>query len=346
MSITFGSRAPKILVVDDEPAILDILTRRLQLLGCEIATLSGGTGVADQAKVYEPDIILLDVMMPDVDGFSVLAALKADPDLQDIPVVMMTAKSEIESRVKGLDLGAHDYISKPYETTELVARIRAALRVKQLQDSLKQANRELERLATSDPLTDLPNRRTFDEQFLLAVERTRRSGEPLSVLMLDLDHFKRINDTYGHQVGDEALREVGRLLSSRRRITDLVARYGGEEFVWVLPGALANDAIELAEWVRRMVGAISVQTDQGPVGLAVTVGVTTYVAGEHGAVAASTVLEVADTALREAKLAGRDRVGFLAIGAGPAAADLGPAIQSEQDAVSTASDAPGLTRYR
>jgi diguanylate cyclase (GGDEF)-like protein len=345
MSITFGSRAPKILVVDDEPTILDILTRRLQSLGCEVSTLSGGTGVPERAREYEPDIILLDVMMPDLDGFSVLRALKADADVQDIPVVMMTAKTEVESRVKGLDLGAHDYVSKPYETTELVARLRAALRVKQLQDSLKLANRQLERLATIDPLTDLPNRRELDEEFSLAIERSRRTGDQVSVLMLDLDHFKRINDNYGHQVGDEALREIGRLLRGRRRITDLVARYGGEEFVWVLPGASTNDAVELAEWVRRSVGAMSVDTSQGPVALAVTVGVTTYVPAEHGAVSASSVLEVADTALREAKEAGRDRVGFLAIERG-VSGEPERATATDRDAAETVLDAPGATRYR
>jgi diguanylate cyclase (GGDEF)-like protein len=343
MSITFGPRAPKILVVDDEPAILDILTRRLESLGCEVSTLAGGTGVPEKAREYEPDIILLDVMMPDLDGFSVLGALKADADVQDIPVVMMTAKSEVESRVKGLDLGAHDYVSKPYETTELVARLRAALRVKQLQDNLKLANRQLERLATIDPLTDLPNRRAFDEQFSLAIERSRRTGDPVSVLMLDLDHFKRINDTYGHQVGDEALREIGRLLRGRSRVTDLVARYGGEEFVWVLPGAATSGAVELAEWVRRSVGGMQVDTDRGPIDLAVTVGVTTYVAGEHGAVSASSVLEVADTALREAKQAGRNRVGFLPIGPN-GSGELDPGTPSESNG--TVPDTPGVTRYR
>jgi diguanylate cyclase (GGDEF)-like protein len=344
MSITFGSRAPKLLVVDDEPTILDILTRRLQMLGCEVSTLSGGSKVVETARSYEPDIVLLDVMMPDLDGFSVLTALKADPDVQDIPVVMMTAKSEVESRVKGLDLGAHDYVSKPYETPELVARIRAALRVKQLQDNLKQLNRQLERLATSDPLTDLPNRRTFDEQFFLAVERSRRSGEPLSVLMFDFDHFKRINDTFGHQIGDDALRQVGRLLNNRRRITDLVARYGGEEFIWVLPGATDKDAIEVADWARRAVAEMRVETDRGAVSLAVTVGVTTYLAGDHGAISASSVLEVADTALREAKLAGRNRVRFLPISVGTAPA--GEAIEVSDSDLAPSEEPPGITRYR
>jgi PleD family two-component response regulator len=246
MTLSMGPRPPRLLVVDDEQSILDLLRRRLEALGCEVTVLSGGSQVAVTVREKMPDLVLLDVMMPDIDGFTVCQTLKQDPQTRDIPVVLMTARTEVDSRIKGLEMGAHDYVTKPFETAELLARVRAALRVKALQDELREANKLLERLATSDPLTDLPNRRTFDEHIFLAMERSRRTGEVVSVIMLDLDHFKQINDSRGHQVGDEALRQVARILAGRRRVTDLVARYGGEEFVWVLPGAAPDAAVEVA----------------------------------------------------------------------------------------------------
>lgn len=339
--LAIGSRPPRLLVVDDKPGIRDLLRRRLEALGCEVTALSEGSQVVRTAREQPPDLILLDVMMPDLDGFAACQALKQDPAVRDIPVILMTARSEVESRVQGLEAGAHDFVGKPFETAELVARIQAALRVKHLQDELKEANRRLERLARSDPLTDLPNRRTFDEQFLVAVERARRGRQALSVIMLDLDHFKQVNDVHGHLVGDEALRQVGRLLQGRQRITDLVARYGGEEFVWVLPGARAEDAVELAEWVRRAVGSTVITSSLGPVRLAISAGVTTFDPGEHGPLSAAGVLEAADRALLEAKAAGRDRVVFRALGL--------EALESSEEGTPGEprdEDAPGATRYR
>ena len=346
MAVAAGQRPPRLLVVDDEQAILELLRRRLEALGCSVSLLSGGSAVVDTARTQMPDLILLDVMMPDLDGFSVCRALKADAEVAEIPVFMMTARTEIDSRIKGLDLGAHDYVSKPFEAAELAARIRAALRVKQLQDELKQANRKLERLATSDPLTDLPNRRVFDEQFFLAVERSRRNGDPVSVMMIDLDLFKRINDEHGHQVGDDALRQMGALLNGRRRITDLVGRYGGEEFVWVLPAAAAADALEIAEWLRRAVEEMTITTGAGPSPLTVSIGVTTFSPVDHGPVGASAILEAADLALRTAKTDGRNRVAFRT---------LGPQIERDTEAEEPGFDreerededeTPGVTRYR
>jgi diguanylate cyclase (GGDEF)-like protein len=266
----------------------------------------------------------------------------ADPAVRDVPVIIMTARSEIDSRIKGLELGAHDYVPKPFETAELVARIRAALRVKELQDQLKEANKKLERLATSDPLTDLPNRRTFDEEFFLRVEQSRRNREVLSVMMIDLDRFKRINDAMGHQVGDEALRTVGHLLLGRRRLTDLVGRYGGEEFVWVLPGAKTEDALEVAEWLRRAIADAAIESGQVRLDLTVSIGVTTYEPDAHGPMSAGALLEFADQGLRRAKAEGRNRVAFQQLSLDqPGVPDAG-----ETDGELGEDEEPGATRYR
>jgi len=314
MGLSLGMKTPRLLVADDEPSILDLLRRRLETLGCEVTALPGGSQVLKTAREQHPDLILLDVMMPDLDGFTACQQLKEDPETRDIPVVLLTARSEVESRIKGLEIGAHDYIPKPFDATELIARVRAALRVKSLQDELKSANKMLEQLASNDALTDLPNRRIFDEQFFLEVERSRRNGQILSVIMIDLDRFKQINDTHGHPVGDEALRQIGKVLSGRPRRTDLVARYGGDEFVWVLPGSGSEDAVEIAEWLRQAVAELAVDTAEGKFALTVSLGVSTYEPANHGPVAATALLEAADGALRDAKGGGRNRVVFRAIG--------------------------------
>lgn len=337
MTLSVGPRAPRLLVVDDEPSILDLMRRRLEALGCEVTTLSGGRDVVKVVREKLPDLVLLDVMMPDVDGFTVCQALKQDAEIRDIPVVLMTARAEVDSRIRGLELGAHDYVTKPFETAELLARVRAALRVKALQDELREANKLLERLAASDPLTDLPNRRTLDEQIFLAMERSRRTGQALSVIMLDLDHFKQINDAHGHQVGDEALRQVAEILRGRRRVTDLVARYGGEEFVWVLPGAGTDAAVEVAEWLRRTIEESTLETQRGAIRLTISAGVSTYDPAAHGRISPEVLLETADQALREAKDKGRNRVAYHALGFEEAVAE--PAAPPEDEE-------PGVTRYR
>ncbi|MDR7419146.1 MAG: GGDEF domain-containing protein, partial [Armatimonadota bacterium] len=185
--------------------------------------------------------------------------------------------------------------------------------------------------------------RVFDEQFFLAIERSRRAGDPVSVMMIDLDHFKQINDDHGHQAGDDALRQIGRLLLGRRRVTDLVARYGGEEFVWVLPGARTENAVEVAEWLRRAIAEVTVQTGQGRLGLTVSIGLATFDPQAHGPIGSATVLEVADQALRDAKTAGRNRVVVRALGA---ERDTGPEAGAAPPADESGEEEPGMTRYR
>lgn len=302
-----GQRPPRVVVVDDEPSILEMLRLRLESMGTTVFTVPRGSDALAVARQEAPDLILLDIMMPDLDGFSVIRQLKDDHTTRQIPVIFMTARDEIDSRVQGLDLGAHDYVTKPFNTVELIARIRAALRVKALQDELYEKNRLLEQLATSDPLTGLPNRRTFEEQVYIEMERARRGNLPLSCLIFDIDNFKEINDVHGHQAGDEVLRQIGRVLLGRRRRTDMVSRYGGEEFVWLLPGAPMPAATELAEWLLRTIRDLEIVTTHVPLRVSISIGISTYEPETHGDVPTSILLASADEALREAKEAGKDR---------------------------------------
>lgn len=310
MTLRAGPDSPKILVVDDEPSILEMMRLRLESLGAVVNTVARGGDALQAARSDPPDVILLDVMMPDVDGFTVIQQLKQDEQVRDIPVIFMTARDEIDSRVQGLDRGAQDYVTKPFNTTELIARIRAALRVKQLQDELREKNHMLERLAGSDPLTGLPNRRVFDEQVYLEMERARRTGHSLSCLIFDIDDFKEINDRHGHQVGDEVLRHMSRVLKGRKRAVDLIARYGGEEFVWLLAGAARKQAVDLGHWLLRTISGEKVQTSDGPIHASVSVGVTTYVPQDHGEITTTLLLHHADNALLDAKAQGKGCVVF------------------------------------
>ncbi|MBI3975074.1 MAG: diguanylate cyclase [Armatimonadetes bacterium] len=306
--LMMGRRPPRVVVVDDEPSILEMLRRRLESMGATVFTVLRGSEALPLARQEAPDLILLDIMMPDVDGFTVIRQLKEDEATRQIPVIFMTARDEIDSRVQGLDLGAHDYVTKPFNTVELIARIRAALRVKSLQDELYEKNRLLEQLATSDPLTGLPNRRTFEEQVYVEMERARRSNHPLSCLIFDIDNFKDINDVHGHQAGDEVLRQIGRVLLGRKRRTDMVSRYGGEEFVWLLPGAPLEAATELGEWLLRTIREMEIVTTLVPLRVSISIGVSSYEPETHGDVPTSLLLQSADEALRGAKESGKDRV--------------------------------------
>jgi len=306
--LMMGRRPPRVVVVDDEPSILEMLRLRLESMGATVFTVPRGGDALPLARQEAPDLILLDIMMPDLDGFSVIRQLKDDETTRQIPVIFMTARDEIDSRVQGLDLGAHDYVTKPFNTVELIARIRAALRVKSLQDELYEKNRLLEQLATSDPLTGLPNRRSFEEAAYVEMERARRGHLPLSCLIFDIDNFKEINDVHGHQAGDEVLRQIGRLLLGRRRRTDTVSRYGGEEFVWLLPGAPLPAATELGEWLLRTIRDLEIVTTHVPLRVSVSIGVSSYDPETHGDIPTSLLLASADEALREAKASGKDRL--------------------------------------
>jgi diguanylate cyclase (GGDEF)-like protein len=256
------SRKNKILVVDDVAVNVQLLTTYLTSVGYEVATARDGEEALDKVVEAQPDLILLDVMMPKLNGFEVCERLKTDATTKIIPVIMVTALNEIEDKIKATESGADDFVSKPFNKLELLTRVKSLLRIKQLHDELRAKVRELEQarerlrqLAITDGLTGLYNHRYLKEHLEQELLRAQRHQLRASVVMLDIDHFKKFNDTYGHPAGDAILRTIAKLLKENVRKIDLAARYGGEEFCLVLVETNKAAAGIAAEKVRRIVEA-------------------------------------------------------------------------------------------
>jgi len=255
-------RKNKILVVDDVAVNVQLLTTYLTSVGYEVFTARDGQEALDKVIETQPDLILLDVMMPKLNGFEVCERLKTDPTTKIIPVIMVTALNEIEDKIKATEAGADDFVSKPFNKLELLTRVKSLLRIKQLHDELRAKVRELEQarerlrqLAITDGLTGLYNHRYLKEHLEQELLRANRHQSRVSVVMLDIDHFKKFNDAFGHPAGDTILRAIARLLKDNIRKIDIAARYGGEEFCLVLIETNKTAAAVAAEKVRRLVEA-------------------------------------------------------------------------------------------
>jgi two-component system, cell cycle response regulator len=305
--------AQRILVVDDHPDNIEIIEARLTSRGFIVETASNGQEALDRVAENPPHLILLDVMMPLIDGYEVSRRIKSDPALPFIPIILVTARDSTQDKVDGLDAGAEDYLTKPINFPELEARVRSMLRIKRLQDELDQKNRELEhvnrklkKLSITDGLTELYNHRHVHELLHEEFERSRRSGDPIAVVMLDLDRFKQVNDTYGHPTGDVILYETARILRDTAREIDMIGRYGGEEFIAILPGASEADALQFAERVRRRVEEYVYRDEGTEVRMTMSAGVASH--PEFEVDNPDLLLKRADEALYAAKEGGRNRV--------------------------------------
>lgn len=303
----------RILVVDDLPDNVEILRARLSSRGYDVATASNGEEALTSVKNDPPHLVLCDVMMPGIDGFEVSRRIKQDDALPFIPIILVTALGETDSIVQGLNTGADDYITKPYQFPELEARMRAMLRIKRLQDELDQKNRELEdanrrlrKLSITDGLTGLFNHRHVHELLHDEFERSSRTEEPVAVAMIDLDRFKAVNDTYGHPTGDVILYETARILRETAREIDMVGRYGGEEFIVILPNTGEEEASRFGERVRAAVEAHVFRDDANEIRMTTSAGVAAFPAPRVDS--PETLLKRADDALYEAKESGRNRV--------------------------------------
>lgn len=291
-----------ILIVDDEP----INIRTLQaVLGDEhrLAFATTGEEALEMAHADpQPDLILMDIVMPGLDGFDVCALLKKDPKTSHIPVVFLTAKWETSEEAKGLELGAVDYIRKPFSAPIIRARIRNHLELKKIRDML-------ESLSTLDGLTNIPNRRRFDEIYAHEWTRATRTKLPLSLLFIDIDHFKNYNDCYGHLAGDDCLKAVARILqSSLGRPADFLARYGGEEFIILLPDTSVHGCEYLAETIRAAIEKLDIAHRDSSVADHLTVSIGAVTCVDVTQCDSAILLEQADRLLYQAKHEGRNRV--------------------------------------
>ncbi len=286
----------KLLVIDDSESIHALLRVRLRDEPLEMTSAMDGSSGIEIAARLVPDLILLDVEMPGCNGFAVCQALKSNPATAGIPVIFLTGASSTEEKIRGLDTGAVDYITKPFDAAELRARVRAGLRTKFLLDLLSKK-------AMIDGLTGLWNRGYFDQRLAAETSLSIRSGRPLSVIMGDIDHFKQINDRFGHPCGDEVLRTIGQLMVDTCRAEEVVCRYGGEEIGILAPNSASVAAAELANRFNRVVGSHEFICRGVRCHLTCSFGVA-----ELDPARAANVVQAADEALYRAKSLGRNRV--------------------------------------
>jgi diguanylate cyclase (GGDEF)-like protein len=292
-----------ILIADDSLVVRAVLRRQLESDGHTVVEAVDGEEAIAACREYRPDVVLLDVEMPVLDGHATLKRLKADPDLKDIPVVFLTGRVDTADVVTGLRLGAHDYLRKPFEANELVARVSAALRTKELQDELRARNAELDRVSRIDMLTNIYNRRHLDEYLRRMISSARRHGRSVGVLLVDIDHFKDVNDQHGHLAGDAVLKEVAARLQGAMRAEDALGRWGGEEFIGVLTDTPGDSVGVLAERMREAVGSTPFVLDDGT-----KIRVTVSIGHTAGVEDAEALVHRADDALYVAKEAGRNQV--------------------------------------
>ncbi|MBC9177182.1 diguanylate cyclase [Pseudoroseomonas ludipueritiae] len=295
------SKRAVILVVDDEVSNIELLSAALED-DHEICFATSGEEALELARSVLPDLILLDVLMPGMDGYAVCQQIKADALLADVPVIFTTALGEQEAEVKGLELGAVDYVAKPISPVIVRARVRNHIEMKRMRDQLAE-------LAVTDALTGLGNRRRLEQALQQEAGRLARSTADLSIIMLDIDFFKQFNDTYGHIAGDRCIIMVAATLNRAvRRAADLAARYGGEEFACVLPNTSHEEAMAIAHNIRDRVLALSIPHEGSTAAPYVTVSVGVATATCAPGIDPVSWIKAADDQLYQAKARGRNNV--------------------------------------
>ena len=299
-----------VLIIDDSVTVREQIIRTLEPFSLFTRYFEAADGLEGFKKLLSSpvDIILCDLEMPRIDGFKFLSLLKARPDLQNVPIIILTGMNDRERKIKGLEQGASDYITKPFDHDELVARVKVHLKIKKLQDELKRSNELLLELSNTDHLTGLFNRRYMMEALEREVQRCRRKGNALSLVMLDIDHFKQVNDSYGHLQDDVVLQKVALQLHKELRSYDCAARYGGEEFVAILPDSSMKEAVFVADRIRLAVQDTIFSGPLAKLSLTASLGVACF-SQEHSP-SVDAFIKLADDALYRAKDNGRNRVEF------------------------------------
>lgn len=286
-----------ILVVDDSRVVRETISGGLKKAGYNVLTAENGSEGLELVKQSVPDLIISDIVMPEMDGMEFLKALREDPKTEAIPLIFLTAIDEMDNKIMGFQAGADDYITKPVKIEELLVRVAAKLeRMKFLRER-----------ADLDGLTGLYNRRYFDEKLSEVTTYFRRYESPLSLSIMDIDHFKKVNDNYGHPVGDFVLRELAKITKKNIRDTDIAARYGGEEFAIIMPQTAKFNAYVAMERLRSTIESHKFVEPEKKLGLSITVsiGITQFLPQHDGLIE---LIERADGALYKAKKNGRNRV--------------------------------------
>ena len=335
-----------ILIIDDTLENLQILSQILSEAGYEVRPARNGKLALKLAGTSQPDLILLDIIMPDMDGYAVCQALKENELTRDIPIIFVSALSKAFDKVRAFTVGGVDYVTKPFQHEEVLARVRmhlmlrhqqqriqeqnALLEVKnrdlseltakleielaerrRISEELAKANQKLQRLAILDGLTKIPNRRRFDEVLAREWRRQFREEKPLSLILCDIDYFKRYNDTYGHQAGDECLRQIAQVVANAaRRPGDLAARYGGEEFAIILPETDADGAMHVARLLQNEVRNLKIIHEQSEVSRYVTLSIGVFCVIPKPGTSPDFLIRSADLALYQVKEQGRNAVIF------------------------------------
>jgi two-component system cell cycle response regulator len=301
--VNYPTSPATILIADDSLVIRAIVRAGLEEEGYEVVEAGDGTVAVELCRKLRPDVVLLDIEMPGLDGYQVLGQIKADPELRNTPVVFLTSRTGTDDIVAGLRGGAHDYLKKPFEPAELIARVGSAVHVKQLQDQLWERNAELDRMSRTDGLTGLFNRWHLEDELTRQRQTASRHHDELAVILFDIDHFKRVNDTYGHPAGDLVLCEFAHRLTDSLRAGDVVGRWGGEEFLVLLPRTGLAGALEVADRIRLATAANSINAAGQEIWVTVSGGCAV-----GGAEAPDELIQLADTRLYQAKTGGRNQI--------------------------------------
>lgn len=300
--------ADSVLIIDDSEAVREKIIKTLEPLDLFSRYYQAEDGLEGFKRLLASpvDIILCDLEMPRMDGFKFLGMLKTRPEVTDTPVIILTGNEDRELKIKGLEQGACDFLTKPFDPEELVARMKVHLKIKHLQDDLKRTNELLLELSNTDHLTGLFNRRYLIEALDKEVQRSGRKDGMVALIMLDLDHFKRVNDTYGHMQGDVVLQKVALQLQKELRGYDVAARYGGEEFVAILPDTNLKDAFMVADRIRLSIQGMHLAGPMSGERITASLGIASFPSPRYDDI--DGLLRAADEALYQAKERGRNRV--------------------------------------
>lgn len=306
-----GAVTANVLLVDDNLVNLRVLSRLLDREGYKVRPVNNGDQALKAIEAHQPDLILLDIRMPGMDGYQVCERLKADARFQTIPIIFISAADALQDKIRGFEVGGVDYIAKPFQELEVLARIHTHLQIYRLQQALnekimalEQANARITELSVRDELTKLYNRRYFNAQATRFFQHAQRYQQPLSFAIGDVDYFKKINDRFSHAVGDRVLQGVAQVLQKNLRSTDLCARYGGEEFVIAFPGIRGQEAIEACNKVRQAIETAPWPRIHPELAVTISIGVCADLTLDSY----EAMLAIADQQLYCAKHGGRNRV--------------------------------------